>query len=93
MPLGRKEIADLILKTFKDEKALRIAICESGLNPNALNDNPKTGDYSVGLFQINLYGELAKTRPSEEWLKDPLNNIAYAYELYKKSGYKPWTCK
>lgn len=64
--------------------------CESGGNPEALNNNPLTGDYSVGLFQINLYGANAKTRPSEEWLKVPENNISYAYELYKNGGWGHW---
>jgi len=73
--------------------AYKIMMCESGGNPNALNDNPKTGDYSVGLFQINLYGDNAKDRPSEDWLKVPENNISYAYELYKKGGFSHWTCR
>ena len=91
--IRRTQIEKMILDTFKTPQALRIAICESGLNPNALNDNPRTSDYSVGLFQINLYGELAKSRPSEEWLRVPENNVAYAYEMYQRSGWTPWTCK
>lgn len=71
---------------------LRIMDCESKGNPLIVNNNPATGDYSVGLFQINLYGAMAKTRPSEAWLKDPINNIQYAYSLYKSQGYEAWTC-
>lgn len=70
------------------ETALFIAQCESSLNPEALNDNPATGDYSVGLFQINLYGGNAEERPTEEWLKVPENNISFAYELYSKGGWE-----
>lgn len=73
--------------------AYKIMKCESGGNPNALNNTPSTGDYSVGLFQINLYGDNAKSRPSEDWLKVPENNIAYAYELYKKGGFSHWSCR
>jgi hypothetical protein len=39
-----------------------LALSESGGNPNSLNDNPKTGDYSVGLWQINYFGGLADSR-------------------------------
>ncbi len=39
-----------------------IAIAESGGNPTSLNNNPNTGDYSVGLWQINYYGNLLSSR-------------------------------
>ena len=39
-----------------------IAIAESGGDPSALNDNPATGDYSVGLWQINYFGSLLPGR-------------------------------
>lgn len=68
--------------------ATQIMMAESECNPTALNDNPNTGDYSVGLFQINLYGGNAKHRPSEEELKDPKTNIEFAYKLYKSSGFQ-----
>ncbi len=71
---------------------MQIMALESGCNPTALNNNPATRDYSVGLFQINLFGGNAASRPSEEWLKVPENNIAYAYKLYKTpTGYNHWT--
>lgn len=72
------------------ETALAICACESGGNHNALNSTPP--DYSVGLFQINLYGALAVSRPSESWLRNPSNNISYAYGMYQSSGFTPWTC-
>jgi hypothetical protein len=67
-----------------------IAICESNASSTVVNNNPKTKDHSVGVFQINLYGANAKSRPSEDWLKIPENNIAYAFELYKKGGFNHW---
>lgn len=79
-------------KDWSCERALAIAKCESRLNPLAVNDNPKTGDYSIGLFQINLLGKLAKNRPSAEWLKNPQNNIDYAHKMYQSQGWKPWSC-
>lgn len=71
--------------------ARAVMLAESGGDHLVVNDNPATGDYSVGLFQINLYGKLAASRPSEEWLKVPENNIAYAYTLYKEGGWNVWS--
>jgi hypothetical protein len=39
-----------------------IAMAESGGNTDALNNNPSTGDYSVGLWQINYYSNLLGPR-------------------------------
>ncbi len=76
----------------QEDLAVKIAVCESGLKSTAYNGNAHTGDSSVGIFQINLYGNLAKERPSREWLSDPKNNIDYAHEMYLKEGFRPWTC-
>ena len=62
--------------------AIQIMDAESKCRSGAVNDNPQTGDYSIGLFQINLFGANARTRPSEEALKDPATNIQWAYKLY-----------
>lgn len=35
-----------------------VALAESGGHTGVVNDNPSTGDYSVGLWQINYYGNL-----------------------------------
>jgi hypothetical protein len=37
----------------------------SGWNPHAFNNNPNTGDYSVGLFQMNYFGGLLPGRTKE----------------------------
>lgn len=76
--------------------AYNVMIAESSGNHLTVNNNPSTGDYSVGCFQVNLYGRLRATRPSEAWLKIPANNVAYAYGLYRANGWSPWgftTCK
>lgn len=39
-----------------------IAIAESGGTSSALNNTPSTGDYSVGLWQINYYNGLLASR-------------------------------
>ena len=42
--------------------ALQVVRAESGGRPGALNPNSKTGDYSLGLFQVNMIGGLGKAR-------------------------------
>src|ERR1019366_6965815 len=42
--------------------AAGIAIAESGGNYTSLNNTPATGDYSVGLWQINYYDGLLASR-------------------------------
>lgn len=66
--------------------AYKIMMQESGNNPLQINDNPRTGDYSVGCFQINLIGNMRHTRPPESWLLNPTNNVKYAYEMYSAQG-------
>lgn len=68
-------------------EARSIMMCESGGNPNSVGDK-NTAYRSYGLFQIRAL----PGRPSPEWLLVPENNISYAYSLYQKSGWSPWTC-
>lgn len=97
---------------WNNSVAHNVMMQESGNNARNLNDNAGTGDYSVGCFQINLLNgnlpakyniavRLGYTGPLErdalkEWLWNPANNVAVAWELYKGSGWGPWsftTCK
>lgn len=59
---------------------------ESRNNPLVINDNPATGDYSVGCFQINLIGNMRATRPAEHLLLQAEHNVAYAYKMYSEQG-------
>lgn len=49
-----------------------IALAESGGRTDALNNNPSTGDYSVGLWQINYYGPLQAARTARYGPPDSL---------------------
>ena len=87
--------------------AHNVMMVESSGNPNILNNNPSTGDYSVGCFQINLMGGnlLSKYRVAvslgytgqptieelEPWLKNAANNVAVAHKLWLGSGWSPWS--
>lgn len=111
VPASREKIDAIIKKEFpKDEvpQARRVIWCESRYNPGVHNQNPATGDDSVGLGQINLAGNLFPGRllraqsigyqgkPTREalieWLKIPENNIRYFASMQSKSGWSPWSC-
>ena len=64
-------------------------------NASVVNDTPSTGDYSVGLWQINYYGNLAPGRTAEfgspvSLAANPDAQAAAAKALFTQSGYQPW---
>lgn len=68
-----------------------IAMAESGGYVGALNDNAKTGDYSVGLWQINYLGSMRAPRTDrygtpEQLRADPLANARAAVDLAGSRG-------
>jgi len=66
--------------------AMSVCKAESGGNPRAVGDSD-TEFVSCGLMQIRtIVG-----RPTCEELKDPETNIAYAYYLWSKEGWTPWS--
>lgn len=84
----REHIISLIFTYFGEDAptAVQIAMCESTLNPKAVNyDDAKiTGHPSWGLFQLN---RLKFT----DW-DDPLINIIEAKKLFDRRGWQPWSC-
>lgn len=74
-----------------------VALAESGGRIAALNDNPKTGDYSVGPWQINYFGGMRPGRTAEfgspaKLQSDPLANAKAAVALVGDgSGLSNWT--
>lgn len=92
-------IGVLVNKGLDREKAITMAaimLAESGGRPDALNNNPRTGDLSYGLFQINMIGNLGPARrrqfglSSNEDLKDPNKNIDAAINILGSSGLSAW---
>ena len=86
-----KSVRELINQyDWDSDLAYAIMMAESGGDPTAVNLNHNTADYSIGLFQINLYGYLSDGRPPREWLECPENNIDYAYRIYQRDGWTAW---
>lgn len=76
------------------DKAIIIAQCESGMNPNSIGDRGLVGadgyGASYGLFQIRYL----RGRPSPTQLLDPTFNINYAYNMSGGgTNWSAWSCK
>jgi len=71
---------------WPQKQAHAVMMIESRGVQTVINDNPDTGDYSVGCFQINLIGKMRATRPAEHLLLQAEHNVAYAYKMYKSQG-------
>ena len=92
----KSDIEALICQYFTDscDVAIAVAQCESELRDHAVGDHAiayiQDGvEYgkSYGVFQIrSLPG-----RPEPAKLLDPSFNVQYAYNLYKRSGFTPWS--
>jgi hypothetical protein len=78
--------SELAKYDWPQNDAYKIMFKESSNNPATLNNNPGTGDYSIGCFQVNIKGSLALNRPSEAELKDPVVNVRWAYNHYVAEG-------
>ena len=90
---GNFDPSALIKKYFPPDQwhnAFQVMQAESGGRPDAVGDTyPIHGETipSYGLFQIRgLPG-----RPDPQTLLDPEKNVAYAAQLYQRSGWGPWT--
>lgn len=88
--LGEPTIPETIETVFGADApvALRVAECESRLNPGAV------GPYgSIGVFQINPRSHAWRvSRVGGSGLTDPDTNIRVARHLQQDEGWRPWTC-
>jgi hypothetical protein len=91
---GSGSIQDIILAAFAPQGAgaqqwaLRIAKCESGYNPNAVNRSSGAS----GLFQF-LPSTWAHLPWAGQSVFDPVANAQAAAYYYQHSGPGPWQCK
>jgi hypothetical protein len=69
---------------------------ESGYDYTVINDTPSTGDYSVGVWQINYLGALYAERsrlygtPRELIAGGPNKQAIAAYSIWKSQGFMAW---
>jgi soluble lytic murein transglycosylase-like protein len=68
--------------------ALRVAKCESGYNPNAVN----RGSGASGLFQF-MPSTWASMPQHNQSVFNPVANAQAAAVLYQRSGPNQWSCK
>lgn len=88
--LNKQEIMQLWVQAGGDPRLANtmadIALRESGGRVDAFNPNARTGDYSVGLWQINYFGNLRGPRTRrygtpERLRSDPMANARAAVDL------------
>lgn len=79
--------AEIAKYNWGQSTALAVARAESGMRPGVINNNPGTGDYSIGCFQVNIYGANARNRPSQAELINAATNVRWAYNNYVGNGY------
>ena len=90
--LRQEGFSEDVIPTF-----IAISQAESGLNPRALNPDTSTGDYSLGLFQINMLGKMGEERrrqfglKANEELYDPRTNVRAAKAIYDQQGLGAWS--
>lgn len=83
----------LIRKYFPEDthRAVEVAKCESGLNPDATNTKNKNGTIDGGLFQLNSsHDKRMEALGLDKY--DPEDNVRFARLLYDEQGWKPWVC-
>ena len=73
-------------------KAVRVADCESDLNPRAVS----AGGKNHGLFQINsVHRSSFEAVTGQPWseIYNAYYNAQFARHLYDSSGWQPWACR
>lgn len=72
-------------------KAVRVAWCESRLNPTATNRNTN-GTTDHGVFQINDGGTMQGLGINRSQAMQLDSNVSAAKKLYDDRGWQPWVC-
>lgn len=72
--------------TGHEERAVRIARCESGFNPHA--QNRRSTAYGLYQFLNSTWKGTGIQKTS-----DPSLQIEAAYRLWRARGWQPWVCR
>ena len=95
-------VADRIRAIWPDhlqEKAIRVATCESGLSPIAVGGPNSNGTLDFGVFQFNNGGTLQAYLPGDnnrqkvDAALHADDNIRAALRLHQDRGWDPWACR
>ena len=72
--------------TGQADRAVRIARCESGLNPHA--QNRRSSAYGVLQFLDSTWRSTGIAKTPDPWLQ-----VEAGYRLWKARGWQPWVCR
>jgi LysM repeat protein len=75
--------------------ALRVAMCESSMNPGATNSSRIGYSHAAGLFQILYPSTWARTSQAGNSPYNAWANINAAHEIFVRDGYswREWACR
>lgn len=87
-------VVELIREVFAEDpdRAVRIARCESSLNPRAKNPTSS----AAGLMQLTKVHAARAARLGYTWQQvstDALANLVVAHDLWSEQGWRPWECR
>lgn len=93
---GGSSVAAMIDQVFGPyaQEALRVANCESGLNPNAYNPTSIGGSHAEGVFQILYPSTWMGTPEAGSSPYNAMANIQAAHAIFVRDGYswREWSC-
>ncbi len=69
---------------------VRVAWGESRLTEYPKDNRNRNGSIDVGTMQINMAAHGRHIRANGWNVRDPEQNVLYAYDLYKRAGKQPW---
>ncbi len=96
VPTSQSSVAGMIEQVFGPDaqSAIRIANCESGLNPTAYNPTSVAGSHAEGVFQILYPSTWMNTSQASHSPYNAMANILAAHEIFVRDGYNwhEWTC-
>lgn len=93
-----ERIIEYIREVFVEDPdtAVKVAKCESGLNPTIQSHHVLSygREQSFGLFQIHApdWHQMSWELGFTEYKTDVEDNVRFAYWIYKKYGWKMWSC-